>query len=184
MASASREKIVELRTRFGMLFQGAALFDSMTIVENAMFPLLERPGVRVSRHDARERAMGTLKRLKIEDLADKTPSDISNGQRKRAGLARAMVTQPQILIYDEPTTGLDPVMTSYVNDMIVEAQEEFNITALVVSHDMASTFRISHRIVMLYKGRIIAFGTADDIRQVEHPRVREFIFAGEKSDDA
>lgn len=184
MASASREKIVELRTRFGMLFQGAALFDSMTIVENAMFPLLERPGVRVSRHDARERAMDTLKRLKIEDLADKTPSDISNGQRKRAGLARAMVTQPQILIYDEPTTGLDPVMTSYVNDMIVEAQEEFNITALVVSHDMASTFRISHRIVMLYKGRIIAFGTADDIRQVEHPRVREFIFAGEKSDDA
>lgn len=184
MGNVSREKLIELRSQFGMLFQGAALFDSMSILENTMFPLLERPGSKVSHKEARERGMDTLQRLKIEDLADKGPADISNGQRKRAGLARAMVTQPQILIYDEPTTGLDPVMTSYVNDMIVEAQEEFDITALVVSHDMASTFRISHRIAMLYRGRIIAFGTADDIRQVTHPRVREFIFAGESPDDA
>lgn len=184
LKSASPDKILELRMKFGMLFQSAALFDSMTIEENIMFPLLERPGATPSRADAQRQALETLERLKIVELRHKTPSDISNGQRKRAGLARAMVTKPEILIYDEPTTGLDPVMTGYVNDMIVEAQEEFDITALVVSHDMASTFRISHRIAMLYKGRIAAFGTPDDIRACEHPRVREFIFAGETPPDA
>lgn len=184
MSAAHGKRLIELRSKFGMLFQSAALFDSMTILENTMFPLLERPGSNVSQSEAKAQAMDVLKRLKIDDLAQQFPGDISNGQRKRAGLARAMVTQPDILIYDEPTTGLDPVMTSYVNDMIVEAQEAFNITALIVSHDMASTFRISHRVAMLYKGRIIAFGTADDIRRVEHPRVREFIFAGDDNADA
>jgi phospholipid/cholesterol/gamma-HCH transport system ATP-binding protein len=106
------------------------------------------------------------------------PAEISGGQKKRAGLARAIVANPDIIIYDEPTTGLDPVMTSYVNDMIVEAQAEFGTTALIVSHDMASTFRISQWIAMLYQGEIIAFGTPDDIRESDHPRVREFIFAG------
>lgn len=184
LKTADPAKILAMRMSFGMLFQSSALFDSMTIGENIMFPLLERPGETPSRADAARQAEETLERLKIADLRDKMPADISNGQRKRAGLARAIVTRPAILIYDEPTTGLDPVMTSYVNDMIVEAQEEFDITALIVSHDMASTFRISHRIAMLYKGRIVAFGTPDDIRASEHPRVREFIFAGETTIDA
>lgn len=175
------KELVTLRQRFGMLFQSGALFDSMTILENTMFPLMEQPGRKTRRKDAMEQAMDTLKQLKIDDLANKTPSDISSGQRKRAGLARAIVTRPEILIYDEPTTGLDPVMTTYVNDMIVEAQEQFQITALIVSHDMASTFRISHRVCMLYHGRIIAFGTTDDMHQVRHNGVREFIFAGTES---
>lgn len=182
MAKTDGKALVELRSKFGMLFQSAALFDSMSILENAMFPLIERPGSGFSRREAEERAHDVLKRLKIDDLAHDFPGDISNGQRKRAGLARAMVTNPEILIYDEPTTGLDPVMTSYVNDMIVEAQEEFDIAALIVSHDMASTFRISHRVAMLYRGRILAFGTTEDIRQVTHPRVREFIYAGDEDD--
>src|SRR5699024_7626402 len=175
------QELVTLRQRFGMLFQSGALFDSMTILENTMFPLMEQPGRKTRRKDAMEQAMDTLKQLKIDDLANKTPSDISSGQRKRAGLARAIVTRPEILIYDEPTTGLDPVMTTYVNDMIVEAQEQFQITALIVSHDMASTFRISHRVCMLYHGRIIAFGTAEDMQRVRHAGVREFIFAGTES---
>lgn len=183
MSSVSSKRVLEKRRDFGMLFQSAALFDSMTIEENIMFPLLEQPGSTWTPKAARDQAQETLEKLKIGDLARKFPSDISNGQRKRVGLARAIVSTPKILIYDEPTTGLDPVMTSYVNDMIVEAQETFNVTALVVSHDMASTFRISHRIAMLYKGRIVAFGTPADIQACEHPRVREFIYAGEIADD-
>lgn len=175
------KELLKLRQRFGMLFQSGALFDSMSILENTMFPLLEQPGSTLHRKEAKVQAMDTLEQLKIEDLADKMPADISSGQRKRAALARAIVTRPEILIYDEPTTGLDPVMTAYVNDMIVEAQEQFNITALIVSHDMASTFRISHRVAMLYHGRIIAFGTAEDMQRVRHAGVREFIFAGTES---
>lgn len=184
MTKLSPRAVLEKRMKFGMLFQSAALFDSMTIAENVMFPLIEQPKSNWTPKDARAKALETLDKLKIVDLANKFPSDISNGQRKRVGLARAIVSQPQILIYDEPTTGLDPVMTNYVNDMIVEAQEAFNVTALVVSHDMASTFRISHRIAMLYKGRIVAFGTPDDIQACDHPRVREFIYAGEVHEDA
>lgn len=184
MSKLSSKEVLQKRLNFGMLFQSAALFDSMTIEENVMFPLMEQPHSQWTQAKAREQAMDTLQRLKIDELAKKFPSDISNGQRKRVGLARAIVSQPKILIYDEPTTGLDPVMTSYVNDMIVEAQETFNVTALIVSHDMASTFRISHRIAMLYRGRIVAFGTPDDIRACEHPRVREFIYAGEVAGDA
>lgn len=178
ISEIDEKQLVDMRLRFGMLFQSGALFDSMSILENTMFPLIEQPGRTLSRPDAKAQAMDTLKQLKIEDLASKMPGDISSGQRKRAGLARAIVTRPEILIYDEPTTGLDPVMTAYVNDMIVEAQEQFHITALIVSHDMASTFRISHRVAMLYHGRIIAFGTAEDMQRVRHSGVREFIFAG------
>lgn len=181
LSDADEQELLALRKRFGMLFQSGALFDSMSILENTMFPLIEQPGSTISRKDAKEQAMNTLKQLKIAELANQRPSDISSGQRKRAGLARAIVIRPEILIYDEPTTGLDPVMTAYVNDMIVEAQEQFNITALVVSHDMASTFRISHRVAMLYHGRIIAFGSTDDIQRVRHRGVREFIFAGTES---
>lgn len=183
LSEIDEAELLVLRERFGMLFQSGALFDSMSILENTMFPLIEQPGRKTDRKDAEEQAMDTLKQLKIDDLAYKMPSDISSGQRKRAGLARAIVTRPEILIYDEPTTGLDPVMTTYVNDMIVEAQEQFNITALIVSHDMASTFRISHRVAMLYHGRIIAFGSTEDMQRVRHSGVREFIYAGTESLD-
>jgi ABC-type transporter Mla maintaining outer membrane lipid asymmetry ATPase subunit MlaF len=179
LASLDGPEKVQTRLRFGMLFQGAALFDSLSILENVAFPLIEAPNVKpVGRERALELAHQTLTRLKIDHLGSRMPAEISGGQKKRAGLARAIVANPDIIIYDEPTTGLDPVMTSYVNDMIVEAQAEFGTTALIVSHDMASTFRISQWIAMLYQGEIIAFGTPDDIRESDHPRVREFIFAG------
>ncbi len=183
LASLSEQQRLHLRLKFGMLFQGAALFDSMTIAENVAFPLVESPGrERLSPSKARQRALLTLERLRIADLADRMPSDISGGQRKRAGLARAIVTEPDLMIYDEPTTGLDPVMTAYVNDMIVEAQREFGTTTLVVSHDMASTFRISHTVAMLADGEIVAFGSPDDIRASTNPIVQRFIFADELGD--
>jgi ABC-type transporter Mla maintaining outer membrane lipid asymmetry ATPase subunit MlaF len=177
LQSLSRKERILLRLKFGMLFQGAALFDSMTVLENVCFPLIESPVKALSRRQAEMRAGETLERLKVSDLAGRLPSEISGGQRKRVGLARAIVTGPELMIYDEPTTGLDPVMTAYVNDMIVEAQKEFGTTTLVVSHDMASTFRISHRVAMLAGGEIVAFGTPDEVRRSERPEVRAFIHA-------
>ena len=127
---------------------------------------------------AREKAQETLSQLRIADIATKFPNEISNGQRKRVGLARAIITRPEIMIYDEPTTGQDPVMLRYVDDMIVEAQELFEITSLVVSHDMSSAFRIAHRIAMLHEGEIRAFGTPAEVAESRDPWVRRFVFAG------
>ncbi|MBD88794.1 MAG: hypothetical protein CL940_00460 [Deltaproteobacteria bacterium] len=167
--------LIPVRARFGMLFQSAALLDSMTAAQNVAFPLIERG---VKRRDAREQAMATLEQLRITDIADSFPSSISNGQKKRVGLARAIITRPEIMIYDEPTTGQDPVMLRYVDDMIVEAQELFQITSLVVSHDMSSAFRVAHRIAMLQEGEIRAFGTPTEVSESQDPWVRRFVFAG------
>ena len=168
-------ELLPVRSRFGMLFQSAALLDSMTAVQNVSFPLIERG---VKRREAREQALATLEQLRIVDIADRYPDSISNGQKKRVGLARAIITRPEIMIYDEPTTGQDPVMLRYVDDMIVEAQELFKITSLVVSHDMSSAFRVAHRIAMLQEGEIRAFGTPTEVAQSEDPWVRRFVFAG------
>ena len=168
-------ELLPVRARFGMLFQGAALLDSMTVWDNVAFPLLER---RHPRRAVHERVAEILEQLELADLGSRYPSDISNGQRKRVGLARAIATKPEIMIYDEPTTGQDPVMTRYVDDMIVEAQELFDITSLVVSHDMLSTFRIGHQIALLHFGQIQMCGTADELKASPDPYVRRFIYAG------
>ncbi|MGM0578721.1 MAG: ABC transporter ATP-binding protein [Myxococcota bacterium] len=175
LAKLDGKGMLALRERFGMLFQSAALLDFMTVRENVRFPLIERGR---SKRDVRERSDEVLEQLRIADIADRFPSSISNGQKKRVGLARAIVTRPEIMIYDEPTTGQDPVMTRYVDDMIVEAQELFDITSLVVSHDMDSAFRIGHRIAMLHDGEIRAFGTPEQVVASEDPWVRRFIYAG------
>ena len=170
-----------LRSHFGMLFQGAALLDSMTVRENVAFPLLERGGTMAT---VAEPVDQILEQVRIADLAHRAPSDISNGQRKRVGLARALVTRPEIMIYDEPTTGQDPVMTRYVDDMIVEAQELFDITALVVSHDMASAFRVGDQVAMLHDGEIRAIGPPEVVAASRDPWVRRFIYAGTPEGDA
>jgi phospholipid/cholesterol/gamma-HCH transport system ATP-binding protein len=167
--------IITLRQNFGMLFQSAALLDSMSVLDNVAFPLIER---RLPRKEAAEKAQEVLEQLQIGELWDRNPSEISAGQRKRVGLARAIATRPPIMIYDEPTTGQDPVMTRYVDDMIVEAQELFDITSLVVSHDMASAFRVAHQVAMLHDGEIRACGTPSAVAASEDPWVRRFIYAG------
>lgn len=175
LAGMSESELRELRTRIGMLFQHAALFDSMTILENVAFPLIER---RVcSAKEAYERSRELMEKLDLTGIAEASPIEISSGQQKRVSLARALVTNPELMIYDEPTTGQDPLMARYVEDMIVQVQNDFDVSSVVISHDMASAFRIADYIAMLYKGEIIAFGPPATILESEDERVREFVFA-------
>ncbi len=174
-------QLLALRERYGMVFQGAALLDALTIRDNISFPLRERG---VGRVEVRERTDETLEKLRLTSMAHRMPSDVSNGQRKRVGLARAIITRPEMVIYDEPTTGQDPVLTRYLDDMIVEAEELFGITSLVVSHDMPSAFRIGHQVAMLYRGRILAAESPEGLTECRDPRVRRFIFAGTDEGEA
>ncbi len=165
-----------LRRKFGMVFQYAALFDSMNVVENIAFPLLERYDL--PRAEVMERVRDLLRRLDLADVGgieQKFPAELSGGQRKRVGLARALIDRPQILLYDEPTTGLDPVATKNVDEMIRRTADEFGVTSVVISHDMASTFRIGDRVAMLHAGQIIVDGTAAEVLKSTRPELREFI---------
>ena len=167
----------DVRRVFGMVFQYAALFDSMNVMENIAFPLLERY-TNLSRQDIEEQVRALLKRLDLAHVAgieQKFPAELSGGQRKRVGLARALIDRPQILLYDEPTTGLDPIATKNVDEMIRKTADEFGVTSVVISHDMASTFRIGDRISMLYDGRIIVSGTPPELLAAPHPALREFV---------
>lgn len=165
--------ITQIRRKFGMVFQYGALFDSMTVTENIAFPLMER--YRLPKKEIVERVKELLKRLDIESTEMKFPSQISGGQRKRVALARAVIDRPQILLYDEPTTGLDPVATKNVDDLIQFTASEFGVTSVVISHDMASTFRIGDRISMLYDGKIIVTGTREELLRSNNQRLREFV---------
>ena len=166
----------EMRKHFGLLFQNAALLDWLTVHDNVAFPLRERGNA--SKQEVRERVGDILERLNIHDIANRMPGEISAGQRKRVGLARAIVMKPEIMIYDEPTTGQDPLRTRDIDDMIQQTQERFEITSIVISHDMASTFRIAHMIAMLYQGRIVAYGTPAELRASPDEHVQRFIHAG------
>jgi len=165
-----------IRRKFGMVFQYAALFDSMNVVENIAFPLLERYSL--SREEVMERVRDLLRRLDLGDvpgIEQKFPAELSGGQRKRVGLARALIDRPEILLYDEPTTGLDPIATKNVDEMIRRTADQFNVTSVVISHDMASTFRIGDRISMLYAGKILVTGTRDEVLASQQPELREFV---------
>jgi len=165
-----------LRRKYGMVFQYAALFDSMNVVENIAFPLLER--YNLPREEVMERVRDLLKRLDLENVGgieQKFPPELSGGQRKRVGLARALIDRPEILLYDEPTTGLDPVATKNVDEMIRRTADEFGVTSVVISHDMASTFRIGDRISMLAGGKIIVSGTPAEVLVSPQPELREFV---------
>lgn len=180
-----------VRKKFGMLFQYAALFDSLTVEENIVFPLVEhgdpetpatysdgrpRKPRRMSRDELHKIAVHKLDELKLPQvLLRKFPSELSGGQRKRVGLARALVMRPSILLYDEPTTGLDPVSTKNVDDMIRDISRDHGVTSVIISHDMASTFRIGDRISALYQGKIIESGGPDQVKRSRHRWLREFI---------
>ncbi|HEY8926968.1 MAG TPA: ATP-binding cassette domain-containing protein [Polyangia bacterium] len=165
-----------LRRKFGMVFQYAALFDSLNVVENIAFPLIERYSL--SRDEIMTRVRDLLTRLDLGQVAgieQKFPAELSGGQRKRVGLARALIDRPEILLYDEPTTGLDPVATKNVDDMILRASRDFGVTSVVISHDMASTFRIADRVSMLYDGKILVTGSPADLIDAPYPPLQEFI---------
>ena len=163
----------KLRRKFGMAFQYAALFDSLTVEQNVAFPLVEH--TKKSKAEIHELVQKRLHALGLRNIEKKYPAELSGGMRKRVGLARALILEPQILLYDEPTTGLDPVATKNVDDMIRDISKETGVTSVVISHDMASTFRIADRISMLYDGKIAVSGTPDDIKRCQLPFVREFV---------
>jgi phospholipid/cholesterol/gamma-HCH transport system ATP-binding protein len=175
--SLPRQALLGVRSKFGMLFQNSALFDSMTVFDNIAFPLREHRRS-MSPSAIRDTVLESLHELNLYGVEEKFPAELSGGMRKRVALARATVLSPEIILYDEPTTGLDPIMIKQVDDMIAHTQTRLRVTSVVISHDMASTFRIGHRVAMLYKGQIIAYGTPEQIRDSDDPRVREFIHVG------
>jgi phospholipid/cholesterol/gamma-HCH transport system ATP-binding protein len=172
-----KKHLYEVRKKFGMLFQGAALFDSMSVWENVSF-VLSRSGMRAK--EAKEIAIENLKRVGMTGVEDMMPSDLSGGMRKRVGLARAIAHKPEILLYDEPTTGIDPIVADAINDLIIKMREELNVTSMAITHDMHSAYKIADRIAMLYEGRIVQEGTPDEIRETRDPIVRQFISGSAK----
>lgn len=169
--------LTEARQVFGMVFQGAALFDSMTVFENVAFPLTEKRWRERPRADEiRQRVVEKLKVVDLgEDVLDRYPSQLSGGMRKRVALARALVSDPQVVLYDEPTTGLDPITTDYVDGMILNAKEKLGITSMVISHDIASAFKVADRLAVLYDGHLVAEGTPEEVRRSEDPFVQRFL---------
>lgn len=174
-------ELARMRRTFGMVFQMSALFDSMTVFDNVAFPLREHTDL--SRKEIRERVMDRLAALGVAAAAQKLPAQLSGGMQKRVAVARAMILESEILIYDEPTTGLDPITTEMVDDLITEAEEMFGVTSIVISHDMASVVRIANYLSFLHHGQIAATGTPEELLQTEHPATAEFIRASRISLD-
>lgn len=163
----------KVRLKCGMLFQSAALFDSLTVGENVGFALLEH-----NHHASGEiadRVREALQMVGLEGIEHLRPSELSGGMRKRVGLARAICMRPEIVLYDEPTTGLDPIMADAINDLIIELRDKLHVTSVAVTHDMTSAYKIADRIAMLYEGQIIAVGTPEEIRQSSNDVVRQFV---------
>jgi phospholipid/cholesterol/gamma-HCH transport system ATP-binding protein len=173
--------LARVRQRIGMLFQGAALFDSLTVRENVAYGLREHHRMREDEID--ERVAWALTLVGLPGVEQMHPSDLSGGMKKRVGLARTIALKPEVLLYDEPTTGLDPINTTRINHLIVSLQRALNITSMVVTHDMGTAFFVSTRMAMVHKGRIIATGTADDFRASDNPLVRNFIEGNAPEDE-
>ena len=173
IATLSENELYETRKRFGMLFQMAALFDSMRVWENVAFALM-RHG-KLKENDAKEIAIEKLRMVGLVGVENLMPSELSGGMKKRVGLARAIAHEPEILLYDEPTTGLDPIMADAINDLIIEMKQKLSVTSVAITHDMHSAYKIADRIAMLYQGRIIEIGTPDEIKNTGNAIVRQFI---------
>jgi phospholipid/cholesterol/gamma-HCH transport system ATP-binding protein len=171
------KELNEARQMFGMVFQGAALFDSMTVYENVAFPLTEKRWRERPRAD--EIRARVVEKLKVVDLGEEVlprfPSELSGGMRKRVALARALVSDPRVVLYDEPTTGLDPITTDYVDGMILAAKRKLGVTSMVISHDIASAFKVADRLAVLYDGHLAAEGTPEEVRDSKDPFVQRFL---------
>src|SRR5689334_1912227 len=165
-------ELLRVRGKFGMLFQSAALFDSMTVAENVGFALLRR---KTPVAEVRQKVAEALELVDLPGTENKKPSELSGGMRKRVGLARAIVYRPQIVLYDEPTTGLDPIVSDSIDQLILRVRDRFKVTSVVVTHDMRSARRVGQRILMLHDKKIYATGTPDEIFNSEDPIVRQFI---------
>jgi len=169
----AEEELVRVRRRFGMLFQASALFDSMDVGDNVGFAL--RRLRKYPEERIREVVEEKLSMVGLREIQRLMPAELSGGMKKRVGLARAIASEPDILLYDEPTTGLDPIMADVINDLIVSLRERLGVTSITITHDMASAYKIADRMAMLYKGRIVETGTPEEIRNTANPVVAQFV---------
>lgn len=163
----------EMRKKFGMLFQGGALFDSLSVWENVGFGLKRH--TKLSDNEIKERAVEKLRLVGLYNVENLRTSELSGGMMKRVSLARAICMEPEILLYDEPTTGLDPIMADVINDLIVHLKKTLKVTSIAITHDMVSAYKIADKIAMLYKGKIIEVGTPDEIKSSKNEIVQQFI---------
>ena len=164
----------QVRRRFGMLFQSAALFDSMTVGENVALAMLEHERS-MGREEIRRRVKERLEWVGLKDVEHMKPASLSGGMRKRVGLARALALDPEYILYDEPTTGLDPIMSDVINQLIRDLQKQLGVTSIVVTHDINSANTVADRMVLLYEGRIVFTGTPDETRATADPMVKQFL---------
>jgi phospholipid/cholesterol/gamma-HCH transport system ATP-binding protein len=174
VSNMPRHELSVFRQRMGMVFQSAALFDSMTVRENVAFPLREH-NKKLSEAEILAKVKEKLAVVELHEVEDKFPAELSGGMRKRVGLARAIVREPKIVLYDEPTTGLDPLTTESVDEMIINARERLGVTSVVISHDIGSAFHIGDRIAVINEGRIVEEGTPDEVRNTKEPFTRHFL---------
>jgi phospholipid/cholesterol/gamma-HCH transport system ATP-binding protein len=178
----SEGELNKVRTHFGFLFQGGALFDSLNVFENIIFPI--RQHYKVTNWDEIEELVkAKLAIVGLDGFQNYYPANLSGGQRKRVALARAIAMNPEVILYDEPTTGLDPIRADIINELILKLQRELGVTTVVVTHDMTSAYKIADRIIMLHNGKIVADGDADHIRNHPHPVVQQFINGQVSEDD-
>jgi phospholipid/cholesterol/gamma-HCH transport system ATP-binding protein len=178
----SERQLSEIRTHFGYLFQEGALFDSMTVAENIAFPIRQRHRIRSAR-EVEEIVKAKLAMVGLDGFQNHYPARLSGGQRKRVALARAIALDPEVILYDEPTTGLDPIRADIINELILKLKRELGVTAVVVTHDMKSAYKVGDRVIMLHNGRIVADGDAGHIRNHPHPVVQQFINGQVSEDD-
>jgi len=173
IAALDGKDLITIRQQFGMVFQQSALFDSMNVFDNVAFPLVEKTAL--STQKIRELVLDKLDILGLSHALNKYPAELSGGMRKRVGLARALINNPQIILYDEPTTGLDPITTDNVDQMILEAKSKFGVTSVVISHDIASALKVADEVAFLHEGKIVEDTTPQLLRQSEHPFVKKFL---------
>ncbi len=169
----SEKEYNKIRMQMGLVFQGGALFDSMNVEENVAFVLDEF--MDLDRQTVRNRVKDSLAMVGLKDVEKMMSSELSGGMRKRVSLARILCMEPQIILYDEPTTGVDPITADAINNLIVELSHKLKVTSIVVTHDMTSAYKIADSMVMLYHGQVIAEGTSEEIKNTKHPVVRQFI---------
>ena len=178
----NERRLIDVRHKFGMLFQSAALFDSMTVAENVGFAL--RRETNLTPEELNQRVSDALETVDLPGIEKKKPAELSGGMRKRVGLARAIVYRPEIVLYDEPTTGLDPIVADSIDQLIVRVRDRLNVTSVVVTHDMRSARRVGQRIVMLHQGKIYIEGTPEQIFSSSDPIVHRFVNGiSEKEED-
>ncbi len=174
VVEADEDELVEIRRHFGYSFQGAALFDSMSVAENIAFPLREVLNMKDHR-EINRLVREQLEWIGLPGIENKAPSELSGGMKKRVGVARTLVTKPEVLPFDEPTTGLDPVLGETINDLVLRVNRELGLTCILITHDIQATFRISDKIAFLHDGEVAESGTPKEVSDSSHPMVRKFI---------